>query len=87
MRDLENTVLLDTSYINRLKLIFDSTPAGTVNSVQQLIDTLQSMISTGTIPSLDITIGPHNRKTKFFQSTYLHLHLTISSMFHHISTN
>ena len=36
LRDLENRLLIDTFHINRLKLVFVSTPADTVNTQQQL---------------------------------------------------
>ena len=36
LRDLEYRVLLDTFHTNRLKLAFVSTPAGMVNTQQQL---------------------------------------------------
>ena len=49
LRDIKNKVLLDIFHINRLKLTYMFTPAGTVNTQQQLNKAIQGVSITNTI--------------------------------------
>ena len=53
---LKNKVFIDTYYINRLKLASVPTPAGTVNTQQQLNKAIQCVNTANMIPSADSNI-------------------------------
>ena len=57
MRDLENIVLLDRAYINRLKLVLVCTPSNTVNTQSQLTKAIQ-----GTNTPINIEYTAYNSK-------------------------